>query len=487
MTKYLFLMLFAVGIVQAQNNEPLDEPCASAHFHNQAMLSDAIYAQKMNQFEARIQQPNSQKTSVNQVFIIPVVVHIMHKGEALGVGTNLTDQAVYDRIKAINEHYRKKMGSDAYTNGVDTEIEFALAVRDPNGLCTNGIERIDMSSNTTYMSYGVRIQSANGITAAQLKSISSWDTTRYYNLYLISEFDNNNAGSGLQGYADFAASHGQPNEGLMALANPSASLAIGNIETHELGHALNLYHTFEGDGTSGTSCPAANGCGSGQGDCCADIPPHAHNQTNNCNASATNACDNNSSNALFTYNYMNYCTLPNMFTADQKTRMRSAITTIRGSYLIENGNTSLLPTQSPTAQYQASAQNICAGERIQFTDRSSCIPNVFSNSSISPSIGFNWVFTSGATVLSSNLQNPILKFTVPGNYTLTYNVHNAFGSDVIMVPNAVVVNSICGLACTPESDFVGQSGYSIFQVTFNTLNNFTPQGRSQGFRDFTCT
>lgn len=485
--KYLFLMLLAVPMLQAQNSEPQIEPCASALFHDRALLLDTVYAQKMRQFEARVKQPTSRQANINQVLIIPAVVHVMHKGEALGVGTNITDQAVYNRLKSINENFRKKIGSDGYANGVDTEIEFALAVRDPNGLCTNGIERIDMSSDATYMSSGVRIQSVNGITSTQLKSISSWDTTRYYNIYLISEFDNNNAGSGLQGYSDFATNHGQPYDGLMALTTPSAAMPMGNIETHELGHALNLYHTFEGDGTFGITCPSANGCGSAQGDCCADTPAHAHGNSNNCIASATNACDGGSSNALFTYNYMNYCTTQNMFTADQKNRMRTAITTLRGSYLMENGNTSLLPTQSPTAQYEASAQTICAGESIQFFDRSSCIPNLFSNNSIGASMGFDWVFTNGTTTVTSTIQNPVLKFTQPGNYNLTYTVTNAFGTHTLTVPNAVVVNSMSVLACTPESDFIGQSGYSIFSVVFNTIANYTPQGHSQGYREFSCT
>src|SRR5690606_16325686 len=98
-------------------------------------------------------------------------------------------------------------------NGVDMEMEFVLAVRDPNGQCTNGITRVSMTSNSAYMSAGVRLNGSVGITDAQLKAVTSWDRTRYYNIYLVSEIDNNEGGAGIQGYAYFASSHGQSNDG----------------------------------------------------------------------------------------------------------------------------------------------------------------------------------------------------------------------------------------------------------------------------------
>ena len=304
---------------------------------------------------------------------------------------------------------------------------------------------------------------------------------------MVSEIDNNNGGSnGTQGVADFASAHGLPGDGAVVIANPSTSLRLGNTETHELGHSLNLYHTFEGDGSFGTICPSPTGCGPGVGDCCNDTQPHKRS-TFSCNITGTNECDNNSANSLIATNYMNYSLCMDMFTEDQKNRMRNTLTTIRGSFLIENGNMSLIPSSSPTANYSVSSQTTCAGEYVQFYDRSSCIPNIYSGTSISPSISFNWIFTNGATIISSTTQNPSLRFVVPGNYNLTYTVTNPFGSNTITVPNAVIVNYSSMVSCYPTSNFVGSSGYSVNKVAFNTFRNYTQQGYSGGYRDYSCT
>lgn len=484
--RVLLLLLFTATL-HAQIGTSTIEPCGSETIHDQRMHTDSVYAKKMNQFEAAMKRSANRNATTDAVLIIPVVVHIMHKGEAIGVGTNISDQAVYNKLKALNDNYRKTLGTDGYRNGVDTGIEFDLAVRDPNGLCTSGIERIDMTGNAPYMNNGVNYGSTNGISQNNLKAISSWDTSLYYNIYMVSEFDNNNGGNGTQGVADFASGHGLPGDGAVVLANPtSTNTSLGNTETHELGHSLNLYHTFEGDGNFSTICPSATGCGPGVGDCCNDTQPHKRS-TFSCNMTGTNDCDNNSLNSLIATNYMNYTVCMDMFTEDQKNRMRNTLTTIRGSFLKENGNMSLMPTGSPTANYSASAQTICAGESIKFYDRSSCIANSYSNTSIDDSISFHWVFTNGATTITSTTQNPVLQFVESGNYTLSYTVTNAFGTHTSTFPNAITVNDSPVVSCTPTSNFIGQSGYSIYNVVFNTISNHTQQGISQGYQDYSCT
>lgn len=483
----IVLLLLLTTTVYAQESNHAVETCGSAAIHKQLMATDSVYAKKMNRFEEQMNRLVHRSTSDVPVLIVPVVVHIMHKGEAIGTGTNISDQAVFDRLKAINNNFRRTIGTDANSNGADVGIEFALAVRDPNGLCTAGIERIDMTSYPAYMSYGVKFTSTNGMSRNDLKNISSWNTSQYYNMYMVSEIDNNSGGNnGTQGIADFASTHGQPGDGIVVIANTSPSLKIGNTETHELGHALNLYHTFEGDGSVGAICPSPTGCGPGVGDCCNDTQPHKRS-TFSCNITGTNECDNNSANALIATNYMNYTSCMDMFTEDQKNRMRNTLTTIRGSFLLENGNMSLMPSSSPTANYRVSSQTTCAGEYLQFYDRSSCIPNSYSGTSISASINFNWIFTNGTTTITSAAQNPKLRFEVPGNYNLTYTVTNSFGSNTITVANAVIVNYSSLVSCYPTSNFVGYSGYSVNKVGLNTFTNNTQQGYTGGYIDFSCT
>ncbi len=89
------------------------------------------------------------------VYQVPVVVHVMHKGENIGEGSNISDSDVRTGIEYLNNYWRKISGTQGDGDGVDMEIEFALAVRDDNGNCTDGIVRKDMSQVSSYVSDGV--------------------------------------------------------------------------------------------------------------------------------------------------------------------------------------------------------------------------------------------------------------------------------------------------------------------------------------------
>ncbi|HLA56501.1 MAG TPA: M43 family zinc metalloprotease, partial [Flavobacterium sp.] len=312
------------------------------------------------------------------------------------------------------------------------------------------------------------------------------DSNSYYNIWVISCFDNITNGTGTLGYAQLAAAHGTAIDGAVLVSHSFRDTG-SKSESHELGHALNLYHTFEGDG-SGNTCPVGNGCGSGSGDCCADTPPHKRS-VNPCNTSGTNSCDGNSSNLLFAKNYMDYSSneCRNMFTANQKTRMVSALTTTRSSYLSANGNDKLVPTVAPTAGFLQDVQSVCVGGIVTFSDRSACIPNTFQNDDSWPGISFSWTLANGATVLTSTLQNPSFTLTVPGFYDLAYTVTNSFGSNTVNVLNAVVAGTSVVAACSPTSQYEGFYGSSLSEVAFNNIHNYTAVMTNVPYHDYCCT
>ena len=81
------------------------------------------------------------KASSHGIYIIPVVIHIIHDG-----GTeNISEAQVQSQIQILNEDFGKLPGTNGDGNGVDTEVRFCLAKKDPNGNCTNGIVRIKSS------------------------------------------------------------------------------------------------------------------------------------------------------------------------------------------------------------------------------------------------------------------------------------------------------------------------------------------------------
>ncbi len=494
----IFTILSFLGCftVQAQNFAPQSvahnpHKCATDEVHQQKMLTDEVYKQNTLNFDKEylkqlaLKTNEVQNTQVGATYIIPVVVHVMHKGEAMGVGTNITDDAIRAKIRIMNEEYRKVAGSYGAGNGVDMGIEFALAVRNPSGSCTNGINRVSMTSNTDYMTYGIKRSGANGMTDTDFKALSYWASNQYYNIWLVSEIDNNEGGSGIQGYAYFASAHGQTYDGALILSNAFKS-PTSRTETHELGHALNLYHTFEGDG-SGSVCPTGNQCGSNVGDCCADTPPHKRSSSD-CLSSGTNACDSGSSNSLFVNNYMDYSSddCQNMFTANQKTRAQAAISGTRSSFLAANGNNKLTPPAAPTANFIQSAQVVCVGQSIKMYDNSTCIPNTFLNENTWAGISFSWSISNGTTTLTSTQQNPTFTFTQQGNYTINYTVTNALGNNTKTVTNGIYVKPTATSACTPTSQNVGNFAYTVNNVSFNTINNPTSTSVNGGYTDNTC-
>ena len=332
----LVFVLGLFGFSQAQQpkipqliNAGTHEKCGFSEHHEHLMQTDPSYAQKRQLEEMHIENYTRQPYMDKAVKTIPVVVHVIHKGEAVGTGTNISDAQVQSAIDNMNDAYRNMA---PYT-GVDTEIEFCLAQRDPNGNPSTGIVRVNGTSVTNYSSQGIINSNEQAV-----KALSKWDNTKYYNFWIVSEIDDNGGGSGTQGYAYFPGA-GANVDGAVMLYNafgydPTGVLGYNlksytnrNVTAvHEMGHALNLYHTFEGDG-SGSTCPSGNGCGSGVGDCVADTPPHKRSNSD-CLTNTTDATCNNVDRDLYVHNFMDYSSdvCQTEFTANQSTRMNATLT-----------------------------------------------------------------------------------------------------------------------------------------------------------------
>ena len=96
----------------------------------------------------KIKNEGKQLRVTAKIYRIPVVVHVVHNNASNFIGginnTNISDEQIKSQIIALNEDYRKKIGTNGFnTNpaGADMEIEFELAQRDPKGNVTTGITR----------------------------------------------------------------------------------------------------------------------------------------------------------------------------------------------------------------------------------------------------------------------------------------------------------------------------------------------------------
>lgn len=203
------------------------------------------------------------RKSSDEIITIPVVVHVIHKGEEIGRGTNISDAQIYSAITATNEHFAKALGTDGDGVGVPSPFRIVLANKDDKGNPTTGIYRVNGAEKTAlYANDGIQSNRTKpGVPESVLKSWSRQNNQHAYNIWVVSEVDGNNGGGGIQGFAYFpttAAVDGTVNVyNALGKRHPDAitgSLNSYNLKsytstnktlTHELGHAFALYHTFQ--------------------------------------------------------------------------------------------------------------------------------------------------------------------------------------------------------------------------------------------------
>ncbi len=154
-----------------------------------------------------------------EVATLPIVFHIMHTGQAVGEGANITDDQVIEMLAQANEMFRKVPGSNGDGEGVDTKIDFCLAQRDPDGNPTTGVTRHDLSNFPVYVADGVAHNSLSpGMNDEQMKEIACWDVDKYVNVYIVTEIAGNNGGGGIQGYAYLGPTY-DCRDGVVMLSN----------------------------------------------------------------------------------------------------------------------------------------------------------------------------------------------------------------------------------------------------------------------------
>ena len=314
-------------------------------------MQDTSYQKIIQSSETRLNSYLSipRTRSSNDVYTIPVVVHVLHLGESVGVGTNISDAQIQSAITNLNDVYRGQTSNSP----VDFEIEFALAQQDPNCNAHSGINRINASAVPNYFSGGVDYYGDGGeADETVLKDLSRWPETEYFNIWIVSEIENNNGGFGIQGYANFFT--GSAYEGSVMMATvfgydptnlqPSFNLNAprdNSTVVHEIGHYLHLHHTFKGDGDAdnngiGDACPGDVTVGV-DSDGCADTEPHKR-YTSQCKSGLLNDCTGATFGDNTAKNFMSYASCQDRLTNDQKNRSRAMLATTGISLIYSQGD-----------------------------------------------------------------------------------------------------------------------------------------------------
>jgi hypothetical protein len=248
----------------------------------------------------------------DQVYRIPVVVHIIHRGEPYGEGANIPDEQIFEQMRILNEDFRRQNADTTNTPAIfrpvaaDIGIEFVLAKRDPNGNPTTGIVRRQGSRNTWAPQ-----------NTMEMANLSNWPSDQYLNIWVA------NLTFGLIGWAQFpefnelpglnepSPGSGQVSDGvvvafpLFGVGGNARATSLGRTATHEIGHWLGLRHTW-GD---------VNSC---EVDDFVSDTPLMDSPSSGCNPERTSC-----GGLTMVQNYMDYSSdaCMNIFTVEQKGRM----------------------------------------------------------------------------------------------------------------------------------------------------------------------
>ncbi len=218
---------------------------------------------------------------------INVYWHVINNGSATANG-NIPDSQITSQISVLNAAY------------ASTGWQFNLTA-------------VDRTTNASWYTC------AGGTCETQLKNALRRGTADDLNIY------SNNMGGGLLGWATFPSSYaGNPtNDGVMVLysslpGGTAAPYNLGDTATHEVGHWMGLYHTFQG------GCAKNVNGGDGVSDTPAEKSPAF-----GCPV-GRNSCANISGNDPIT-NFMDYTddSCMDRFSTGQDTRMDSLFTTYR--------------------------------------------------------------------------------------------------------------------------------------------------------------
>ncbi len=337
-------------------------------------------------------------------YVIPVVFHVFDDEG----GSKITKGQIKSALNKANIDFAGKNGD---FNTVDNafrdirgtlNITFALAQLDPDGNATSGINY-----------YNTKSGFGNGSGYNNEIASYAWDNYMYLNIYVMRDLyaDNKTNNSGVAWYPDSWMS----NNGLsrivyndLYLGNQGSSIASGEFQstiTHEIGHWLNLRHTFD------------SGC-SGSGDGVADTPTTQGEAGCGPNAMSCGHITNGE-------NYMDYnSSCYKMFTQGQIARMVSALEnhpTRRPIWQIDNliatGTYDKYQYQKPVADFSISSSTVNIGDIVYFNDLSCGDP-----------VSWQWTIEGGQPN-QSNEQNPSSVFENPGEYQVELTVTDANGEN----------------------------------------------------------
>ena len=331
---------------------------------------------------------------------ISVAFHVVHAGNTGLVSQKMID----DQIQVLNDSY----GSYGYS--------FNLA-------------SVDYTDNASWFS-----NCYDSSTESQMKQALTVDPANTLNVYTCQP------SGGILGWAYFPNSYPESSywHGTVLLHSslPGGSAAPyneGDTGTHEVGHYLGLYHTFQG------------GC-RGQGDYVSDTPAE-QSPAYGCPVGRDSCRRDPGDDPI--RNFMDYTddSCMDTFTSGQATRMADMVALYRPS-LLGGGSGNTPPNAAFTSD--------CSGLACSFTDASSD-----SDGSV---VSRSWDFGDGAT---SSSTNPTHTFAASGTYTVELTVTDDGGASDVASQSVTVDGGGTGGEITLSVSGRSAGPWSIADLTWS--------------------
>lgn len=363
---------------------------------------------------ASIETTFTQKS--NTIYTIPVVFHVLYTNGT----SNISDAQIQDALNILNRDYRK-LNSDV--NNVhpsflsitdDAYIQFEFAKIAPNGTCFEGITRTFTTSSTSDGEAQI-----NNIISGNDVYQGIWPHNKYMNIYVCTNLGGAAGYTFLPNGNSFPSAEDMYYNGIFMLHNYTGSIGTSNVSrsralTHEVGHWLNLQHTWGNDNNPGVACG---------NDAVSDTPI----------TRGFTSCPNPSSAQICTpgvvenfENYMDYSFCSKMFTQGQVTRMRAAIVSNTG------GRSNIWTTSNLQSVGVGVNSSLCSVD-FEATQTGLCVGNSTNFSIINTTVPINtysWTFAGGIPATSSAV-SPSVTYNTPGTYQVSVDITTGSGNRTI--------------------------------------------------------
>jgi hypothetical protein len=324
------------------------QKCGTDQYFNEFKKSNPELEDKVKEVIRGFSKNSTENSKSHQTITIPIVFNVIHNGESIGTGRNLSDAKIQEQIDILNNDFASING------GANTNIRFCKAVKDVWGNDTNGINRYYSPQFYYETRINCHLFNPDSFSQAPFDTGTDWEiksnreaefpSTLYLNVWTA---DIKTCGQDTAlGYSSFPFILGDPSidnhiDGIVVdfehFGNNPSTGSTGKTLVHEAGHWLGLFHTFQS-----TLCSIPENDCSLEGDMICDTTQilSADNQNSNYDSNQCKSDTCTGTNTDDIKNYMNYAddSCMTTFTSGQKDRIHDILSFYRPSIYAQATN-----------------------------------------------------------------------------------------------------------------------------------------------------